>query len=302
MSYGYVYIPLSCLVLTMQEWQGVSAYRRGLCRCSFLTIGLARASERGTGNKYSSHAFFVSTYFVLSRRRVMGITANASMDANILEDTCSSHIGFTSNVLPEVQTPPEEKNSQTGVSTRNVHKQTEHWYALRTTYGREKKAHDFIIAHEGTAFLPTIMVEKVIKGKTKLVKTSRIPNVFFAFGTEESIKSFVYDNVNLPYLRFYYKYTHNGARIEKTPLIVPDNQIRSLQIICSQESANDVLVLSEEIQKFKAGEKVRIIDGAFAGVEGIVARFQGQQRVGIVIDGLLTAVTAYVPSAFLENF
>lgn len=187
------------------------------------------------------------------------------------------------------------------MSTRNADKQAEHWYALRTTYGRERKAHDFIIAHEGTAFLPTIVAEKIVKGKKKLVKTSRIPNIFFAFGTEESIKSFVYDNVNLPYLRFYYKHTHNGTRIEKTPLIVPDNQIRSLQIICNHETSNDVIVLNDEIQKFKIGEKVRVLNGAFAGVEGVVARFQGQQRVGIVINGLLTAVTAYIPSAFLER-
>lgn len=246
------------------------------------------------------HASFMSSRFVLSRK-VMDITANASKDANILEGICSSRIGLTSNVLPEVHTPPEEENSQTGVSTSNVDKQSKHWYALRTTYGRERKAFDFIIAHKGTAFLPTIVTEKVVKGKKKLVEVSRIPNIFFAFGTEESIKSFVYDNVNLPFLRFYYKHTHNGARIEKTPLIVPDRQIRSLQIICSQESSNDIIVLNDEIQKFKTGEKVRIIDGVFSGVEGVVARFQGQQRVGIVINGLLTAVTAYIPSAFLER-
>lgn len=45
---------------------------------------------------------------------------------------------------------------------------------------------------------------------------------------------------------------------------------------------------------------VRIIDGKFKGVVGRVARYQGQQRVGIVIDGLLTIATAYVPTAFLE--
>jgi hypothetical protein len=31
-----------------------------------------------------------------------------------------------------------------------------------------------------------------------------------------------------------------------------------------------------------------------------VARYQGQQRVGIVIDGLLTMATACIPNAFIE--
>ena len=34
---------------------------------------------------------------------------------------------------------------------------------------------------------------------------------------------------------------------------------------------------------------------------GRVARWQGQQRVGVVVDDLVTVVTAYVPSAFLEK-
>lgn len=83
-------------------------------------------------------------------------------------------------------------------------------------------------------------------------------------------------------------------------MIVPDNQIRSLQIICEKEGT-DTLILHEEVEKFKKGEKVKIIEGDFMGVTGIVARYHGQQRVGLVIDGLLTAITAYIPTAFLEK-
>lgn len=224
-----------------------------------------------------------------------------STDATIIEGESSSNIGPTSSVLPKVLLPSSEKNSHTGVSTRNAPLPKEQWYALRTTYGREKKAYDFIIEHGGTAFFPTITTEKLINGKKKLIEVSRLPNIFFAYGTEEVIKSFVYDNVNLPFLRFYYKHTHIGARIDKTPLIVPERQIESLKIICGNVSGNDILILPDEEKKFKSGTRVRVIEGEFKGVEGIVARFHGQQRVGIVIDGLFTAATAYVPSAFLEK-
>ncbi len=232
---------------------------------------------------------------------------NASADANTYGDVISSHIGLTSGVIPEAKTPETGERSQTGVSTRNAPLRTTqqedlpHWFALRTTYGREKKAYEYIISHNGTAFYPTITKEKVINGKKKLVAESRLPNIFFAYGTEEDIKSFVYDNVNLSYLRFYYKHTHLGSQIKKTPMIVPDSQIRSLQIICESSACNDVVVLQGEVKKFKTGEKVRVIEGQFKGVEGVVARFAGQQRVGIIIDGLLTAVTAYVPSVFLKK-
>lgn len=214
--------------------------------------------------------------------------------------------------LPEVQEPVLAESSQTGVSTRNAlsgsilktikrkPKEVPHWYALRVTYGREKKAYDYLVGKNVEAYYPTIKSVKEVDGKRKTVEESRLPNIFFARGTEEEIKSFVYDNVNLPYLRFYYRHTHEGARVVREPLIVPDNQIEGLKIICASE-VEDVIIVPPEIQKFQAGQTVRVIDGVFTGVIGKVARYHGQQRVAIIIEGLLTIATAYVPSTFLEQ-
>ncbi len=216
--------------------------------------------------------------------------------------------GLTSNALPEAQSTVSAESSQIGVSTINAHieskpkapKETDipHWYALRTTYGREKKAYDYMTAKGITAFYPTTNVVKLIKGKRKVVTESRLPNIFFAYGTEEEIKTYVYDNVNLPFLRFYYRYVHVGRRIEKTPLIVPDYQMESLKIICTAD-ADNTIVSFVEVSKFEKGQLVRVTDGAFKGVVGRVARWQGQQRVGVVVDELVTVVTAYIPNAFL---
>lgn len=222
-----------------------------------------------------------------------------------------SSTGLTPDALPEVQKNSfgrelkhrgTTKNALSG--TGNDHSsasktEDSHWYALRTTYGREKKAYDYIISKGGTAFYPTLSIVRLVDGKRKTVEESRLPNIFFAYGTEEEIKSFVYDNVNLPYLRFYYRYFHISKKVEKEPLIVSNNQIESLRIICKAD-ADDIIVSIDEVQKFQKGQAVRIVEGKFKGVTGIVARYQEQQRVGIVIDGLLTMVTAYIPNAFIE--
>lgn len=264
----------------------------------------------------------------------MKVADNTSMDVYTNGDgTIPPSTGLTPDVLPEVQKPALAKNSQTGVSTRNALSATDraaelavtipsrdggrakgttplqtikrkskdapHWYALRVTYGREKKAYDYLIGKHVEAYHPTITTVKVVNGKRISVEESRLPNLLFARGTEEEIKSFVYDNANLPYLRFYYRHFHVGARIAKEPLIVPDYQIESLKIICASEDANVILV-PLDVKKFKMGQTVRIIDGGFKGVIGKVARYQGQQRVAVTIEGLLTIATAYIPSAFLQ--
>jgi hypothetical protein len=239
------------------------------------------------------------------------ITRNTLPNVTTPKDERKAHcVEVTFNALPEVELPIEAGNSHTGVSTRNAQSATSiplqksenlHWYALRTTYGREKKAFDYIIANNGIAFWPTItVVKRDINGKKKAVLESRIPNVLFAYGTEEDIKNFVYDNVHLPFLRFYYRHYHVGNEVHKEPLIVPDKQMESLKIICSA-NAEDIKIVPEEMKKFELGQLVRVINGSFKGVEGHVARWQGQQRIGVIIEGLLTISTAYVPSAFLQE-
>ena len=227
------------------------------------------------------------------------------------EDQPSSlRAGLTSNALPEVQNPVAAENSHTGVSTGSALSRTKpatgkrtedtpHWYALRTTYGREKKAYEYLVSKNIVAFLPTLKQVKLVDGKRITTEQSRIPNLFFAYATEEQLKPNVFDNVNLPFLRFYYRHTRVANKVVKEPLIVPDHQMEIFKIICTADS-EDIIASTDEIERFKKGQQVRITDGKFKGVVGMVARYQSQQRVGIVIDGLLTVCTAYVPSAFLE--
>ncbi len=243
----------------------------------------------------------------------MNVADSTSMDVNTNGDGINSLCtGLIPDALPEVQEPVSVENSQTGVSTKNVlskanrkdlkkrQKDAPRWYALRATYGREKKACDYLVGQNVEAYCPTIKTVKEIGGKRKTVEESRIPNILFARGTEEEMKSFVYDNVNCPHLRFYYRHFHEGAQVVKKPLIVPERQIESLRIVCASE-ADDLVVVPPEVCKFRSGQTVHIIGGVFKGVTGKVARYQGQQRVAVIIDGLLTVATAYVPSAFLKK-
>ena len=192
------------------------------------------------------------------------------------------------------------RNAPIKTIKRKPHPETiPHWYAIRCTYGRERKAYEFFSKHGIEAFCPTIKSTKTIDGKNVTIEESRLPNIFFAFGTFEQLKVHVYNNHHgdTKHLRFYYNTHHDKT---KELLIIPQRQMISLMKICAAET-EDKLLEPFVVDKFKQGQLVRVTDGPFAGVEGIVKRYKGQQRVGIVIEGLLSAVTAYVPNAFLEK-
>lgn len=217
-------------------------------------------------------------------------------------------VEVTPSVLPEVQTPSEEENSQTGVSTRNALPKTikstpkpeeiPYWYALRCTYGREKKAYEHLCLNGIEAFYPTITNTKTIDGKTEKNVESRLPNILFALGSFEQLKVFVYDNHHdeTKNLRFYYNFHHDGT---KEPLIIPQKQMVSFMKICDAD-VEDKQLEPFVVEKFKTGQLVRVKDGPFAGVEGFVKRYKGQQRIEIVIDGLFTITTAYITKEKLE--
>lgn len=227
--------------------------------------------------------------------------------------------GLTSDALPKVHKAAQQPtDAQIGVSTKNtllsktvndkrlcavnVHHSTfneKKWYALRTTYGREQLAYDYISTHGGTAYWPTMEQVREIDGKRRKVRVSRISNILFAYGSLQEVQHFVYDNVNLPFLRFYYAKETIGREIIRRPLVVPESQMESLRIICAVDDGNISLVPQTD-SRFTHGQQVRITQGRFAGVVGRVARYQGQQRVAVVVEGLFTIATAYVPSAFLE--
>ena len=274
-------------------------------------MGNAKASNRETSNRYRLSRFFCALFVEATQATAKahafqellssGFCLEAANNLNSLMETENIQdrggggtppcAGFTSNVLPEA------KSSQTGVSTRNV-LQGKHWFTLRCTYGREQTAYEYLVQQGIEAYHPTLLTKKKVNGKERLVEESRIPNIFFAYGTFDALKDLVYDNVRseTQYLRFYYNHHHDGS---KEPLVVPERQMNSLRIICGAD-AEDIIVQPNAIAKFRQGQRVIVREGTFAGVEGIVARHQGQQRVGIVIEGLLCATTAYIPSAFLE--
>ena len=75
-----------------------------------------------------------------------------------------------------------------------------------------------------------------------------------------------------------------------------------LNFIRATMSRNEHLLFVEPSKcHYKSGERVRVIDGLFQGVEGKVARVTGQQRVIVSLSGIGLVSTAYIPTAFIEK-
>jgi ribosomal protein L24 len=53
--------------------------------------------------------------------------------------------------------------------------------------------------------------------------------------------------------------------------------------------------------ELRRGDRVRVIKGDFAGIEGELVRIKGHKRVVVRLEGLFSLATTYIPSNYLEK-
>ena len=260
--------------------------------CSTI-IGNARASTRGMDNR-TIPRFFMSI--------IADLTSDIKNDMNALLNAHtpkgrnrSTHVGLTSNVLPEAQ------RSQTGVSSDYVQKANHEWFVLRVTYNRTQKAYSIVSTSDVQSYMPMHYVIKKEIGKKKRTLQPLLPNLFFVYATRETVNSIIKKKgEETSVLKFYLDKTKpledNGKH---PPLTIPFTSMTNFIKATSTDSEH-VRIVSVEQCHYKSGDLVKVIDGEFKGVTGRVARIAGQQRVVVEISGLCLVATAYIPTDFIK--
>lgn len=204
-----------------------------------------------------------------------------------------------SGVRLTLNTIPEAKSSRTGVSVRYVHATNKNWYVLRASYGRENKASDFLIEDGTYVYIAKRHMRKMVNGKPKKVLETLIPNILFAYTTQEKADEYVKNTPALPYITYYYNHCEFDDAQKNPPLTISCKEMENF-ILATCNNSEHLKYVDESQCHYKGGEIVRVIDGLFKGVEGRVARVSGQQRVIISISKVGLVSTAYIPTAFLK--
>ena len=190
--------------------------------------------------------------------------------------------------------------TQTGVSVRYTFDPDKQWYVLRASYGREIKAYDYLLSIGVVAYLPFRQTVRHYGETKKKVREPLLPNILFVYCSMKEAETIIKFTPELYYLNYYYDHLKRRSDGKNPPLIVDYKQMTNFIMLTSTLDEHIRLIDSSRCH-FKSGDRVRVTDGNFIGVEGQVARVAGQQRVVVMIDGLCTVATAYIPTAFLQQ-
>lgn len=168
------------------------------------------------------------------------------------------------------------------------------WYAMRVPYSREILFKKHLDSMKVENFIPMCyqLVEKNGVKSKQLVPV--IHNLIFVRSSKiilDSIKSDIEYKIPSRYIM--------DKSIRK-PLTVPDNQMENF-ISIAKTYDEGLIYLPASETKLKKGDKVRIIEGALAGIEGEFLRIKGDRRVIVSIDGLMSIATAFISPHMIER-
>ena len=210
------------------------------------------------------------------------------------EETISPSVGLAPDAFPEAVC------SKTGVSVRYALDPHKEWYVFRTSYNRVEKASEVILEDGTYVYVAKRYERKQVHGKSKRVLVPLIPNLIFVYTTEQMAEQYTKHTPALSFVSYYYNHFERDDSGKNPPLKVSCSDMK--RFILETKSHSEHLVFLNPSQcHYAKGDRVKVVEGEFRGVEGCVARISGQQRVAVNIPGLGTIATAYIPSAFLEK-
>ena len=83
-------------------------------------------------------------------------------------------------------------------------------------------------------------------------------------------------------------------------MTVPDRQMENFMRVATKTDES-VMFLDEKSIVGKEGKRVKIMGGAFEGVEGVIRRLKRCKRVVVEIEGVASVAIAHVPVGLLKE-
>ena len=166
------------------------------------------------------------------------------------------------------------------------------WYAIRVTYNRELKVKEDLDTRGVTNFVPMqyrreerggVMVKRLVPSVHNLIFINMTP------GEMTEYKK----TTTLPIRYIMDRETHK-------PITVPDREMENF-IKVAGTYEEKLIYLNPDPGDFSKGERVRVIGGPFAGVEGVFVRVKGDRRVLINIPGVVAVASTYVHPSMIEK-
>lgn len=162
------------------------------------------------------------------------------------------------------------------------------WFAARTRKDQEIVIRNLLKKLDIQYFLPTQIVVRQLKYRKKKIEVPIIRNLVFVRVTKEQAFAILNEHgVQL----FYMKDMQSRGL-----LVIPDKQMNDFMFVMDMAPNGACL----ENESFEVGEKVEVLKGDFAGIQGELVNICNRSYVVVRIPQVLS-VSVRIPKSYLKK-
>lgn len=175
-----------------------------------------------------------------------------------------------------------------------------HWFPMRVTYSREMSVKAFLDELGVENFIP--MRYESVEGRhpRHQVLKPAIRNLIFLHSTRHNITELKMTRREMAAVRYIMCPLHDekGSLVGHDIMTIPDRQMENFIRVASVTD-DRVFYIDNLDFAGKPGQHVKVVDGDFAGVEGVIKRVKKNKCVVVQIEHVAAVAIAFIPSAFL---
>jgi len=171
------------------------------------------------------------------------------------------------------------------------------WHVLFAANGKAAKVADYIKTIDIECFFPVHYKERRLRDteRKRLTLQPLIGNLVFVKSSRERLAPHLKEiKLRLSIDSDLY-YRDLGTR---EIIVIPEAIMSNFKTVAGGTKKHITYLSNEEIN-FEKGKKVRIIGGAFEGVEGTFLRIKGRQQVVVTLPDVLSVAIAFIPTRFI---
>ena len=120
-----------------------------------------------------------------------------------------------------------------------------------------------------------------------------VSGLCFVYWTKDDLDSYIRSFGDVRPVNYYWDRTTNA------PLIVPTKAMEDFIAIASTMDT-DLIYITEVSEKLREGQRVKVKEGPFKGVEGKIVRIRKSRRVLVELPGMLAVASTYVSADEIE--
>ena len=172
------------------------------------------------------------------------------------------------------------------------------WYPMRVTYSQELKVKTRLDEEGIENFLPMSFQLVDTNGDRRRCLVPAIHNLIFVHSTQERITQLKMFNKAFAPLR-YIMVPQSLGSVKQEVLKVRDREMDNFLRVASVTD-DRVMFLDWSTVMETINHRVMVVDGPFAGVEGIIMRIRKNKHVVVKLKGIAAVAITFVPPAFLK--